>query len=138
RPWMDRQCPANIGRGLFSLQPDIRLRFPKQSAPLVPTYAVVGATAENATSQVFHPSWKRLSRYAAEQDGILPAWQGILDGATFLGMVRADHWAIALPFDEASHPKGIDHNRFPRDALLEALVRFVAADTAKPERPAQP
>jgi hypothetical protein len=139
RPWIDPRCPSNIGNAVDGLLPDVRLRFPKHSSPLVPTYAVVGVTSLEATSKVFHDSWKRLSRYAAEQDGILPAWHGVLDGATFLGVVRADHWAIALPFHEAgSHDKAIDRNRFPRDALFEALLRFVSADVVKSDRAAAP
>jgi hypothetical protein len=98
---------------------------------VLPTYAIVGAARASETSAVFHNSWTRLSRYAAEQDGILAAWQGVPPGATFLGIARADHWGIALPFDEAStHSKAVNHSRFPRDALFEALVRFVSADMA--------
>jgi hypothetical protein len=138
RPWIDPRCPTNIGNAVDELLPDVRLRLAKHSVPLVPTYAVVGVTSSEATSKVFQDSWKRLSRYAAEQDGVLPAWHGVLDGATFLGVVRADHWAVALPFDETGNrPKAIDRNRFPRDALFEALLRFVSADLAKSDR-AQP
>jgi hypothetical protein len=43
-------------------------------------------------------------------------------------VVTGDHWAVALPMSE--HPdagKKVDHNRFPRTALLEAIVRYVTA-----------
>ena len=81
------------------------------------------------------PSWRRLSIHAKEQDGQIVAWEGVLPGAKYLGAARADHWAIALPFDEAPDPpKAIDRNHFPRDALLEAIVRYVSADVAPSER----
>jgi hypothetical protein len=137
RPWFDRQCGANLADGLYSLRPDIRLRFPKHSTPVVPTYSVVGVSSAAETSQALQSSWKRISLYAAEQDGVLAAWQGVPSGAVFLGMARADHWAIALPFEESTFKdKGVNHNRFPRDALFEALVRFVSVDVAKGEKTA--
>jgi hypothetical protein len=34
-----------------------------------------------------------------------------------------------MPFEESPQPpKSVDRNHFPRDALLEAIVRFVTAD----------
>jgi hypothetical protein len=56
----------------------------------------------------------------------------VVPGGTFLGIARADHWAIALPFDEIADPvkrrralRWVDKNVYPRTALLEAIVRFV-------------
>ena len=56
------------------------------------------------------------------------AEEAIIPGARFLGVARGDHWALALPFSEHPNPdvvKRVDKNRFPRAALLEAIVRFV-------------
>jgi len=48
-----------------------------------------------------------------------------------MGYLNADHWAIAVPFNR-SHPfissKFIDKNLFPREVLLEAIVRYVEED----------
>jgi hypothetical protein len=52
----------------------------------------------------------------------------VIPGATLLGYVRADHWAIAMPFSRTSAALAatlIDHNAFPREVLLEAVVRAV-------------
>jgi hypothetical protein len=95
----------------------------------VPGYSIVGETSLDETSSVLRPTWKRLSIYTNDQDGELVAWESVLPGAKYLGAARADHWAIALPFDGSAQPaKGIDRNRFPRDALLEAIVRYVTED----------
>jgi hypothetical protein len=80
-------------------------------------------------SKPLRGSWKRLRTYAVEQDGLLVDWESVLPGAKYLGTARADHWAIALPFEEsAERIDAVDRNHFPRDALLESIVRFVTAD----------
>jgi len=98
-----------------------------RSSPLqVPGYSLVASSTLAETSSVLQPMWKRLSTYAKEQDGEVVAWEAILPGGKYLGSMRADHWAIALPFDTLY--KGIDRNRFPRDAMFEAMIRFVSSD----------
>lgn len=45
-----------------------------------------------------------------------------------LRYVRADHWAIAMPFARDMpwiSAAFIDQNAFPREVLLEAIIRFV-------------
>ena len=44
-----------------------------------------------------------------------------------LGFVNADHWAIAYPFSRNKPALAtlITRNSFPREVLLEAVVRFV-------------
>jgi hypothetical protein len=52
-------------------------------------------------------------------------------GGAFLGTALGDHWAVALPFSEVHNPifdGVVDRNRFPRTALLQAMVRFVVND----------
>jgi hypothetical protein len=129
KPWIAEGCPGNVEDGVQSLMREVRHEFLRQTPIAVQTYSIVGATSLDETSSVLKPSWKRLSVHAREQDGQMIAWEAVLPGARYLGSVRADHWAIALPFEESARlPKGIDRNHFPRDALLEAIVRYVTAD----------
>jgi hypothetical protein len=63
-------------------------------------------------------------RFAGARDAIVP-------GARYPGAARADHLAVALPFDKMAGgevQKFMDHVRYPRAALLESLVRFVVSD----------
>jgi hypothetical protein len=50
-----------------------------------------------------------------------------------VGILNADHWAVAVPVSR-SHPNTatalVDKNDYPREALLEALLRFVEEDLA--------
>ena len=55
----------------------------------------------------------------------------IIPGSTLLGFLNADHWAIAVPVNR-SHPvisrRLVDKNDYPREALLEAVLRFIEDD----------
>ena len=118
---------------------EVRQSFLRQNPMPVPSYSIVGATSLDETSSVLKPSWKRLSVHARDQDGLMIAWEAVLPGARYLGSARADHWAIALPFEESEQTlKGIDRNHFPRDALLEAIVRYVTADLGAAEPKTMP
>lgn len=73
--------------------------------------------------------------YDKDQDGQLTRGDAIVPGSKILGAALSDHFALALPFEKA---KGspfaamMDKNRYPRGALLEAMVRLVVADLEKP------
>ena len=58
----------------------------------------------------------------------------IIPGSTLLGYLNADHWAAAVPI-AAEHPfigrHFVDQNDFPREAIAEALMRFVEEDLAR-------
>ncbi|MGE5243938.1 MAG: hypothetical protein ACM3SQ_06900 [Betaproteobacteria bacterium] len=135
KPWMADQCPGNQADGMHSLLRDVRLRFLRENPLPVHAYSIVASSQAADTSSALRQSWKSLSIYAADEDGVMLAWDAVLPEATFLGSLKADHWAVALPFDAAPKPpKSIDQNRFPRDALLEALVRYVSEDLQHSEK----
>jgi hypothetical protein len=55
----------------------------------------------------------------------------VIPGSVILGYLNADHWAIAVPFNRKSpliSSSLIDKNAFPREVLLEAIVRYVEED----------
>ena len=134
QPWLAAACPGNVQDGMHSLMREVRQSFLRQNPTPVPAYSVVGETTIDETSAALRPSWNRLAVYAKEQDGQMIAWEAVLPGAKYLGAARADHWSIALPFEESPQPpKGINRNHFPRDALLEAIVRYVSGDLAASE-----
>ena len=129
QPWISANCPGNVQDAMASVTREVRQSVLRASPLQVPGYSVVASSTLADTSSALRAMWKRLSLYAKEQDGEVIAWEGLLPGAKYLGTVKADHWAVALPFDQAAKlPKAVDRNRFPRDGLLEAIVRYVSAD----------
>jgi hypothetical protein len=54
-----------------------------------------------------------------------------------MGYLNSDHWAVALPIARSHETIGklfVTENAYPREALLEAVLRFVEEDLAgKPD-----
>jgi hypothetical protein len=58
----------------------------------------------------------------------------VIPGSTLVGYLNADHWALAVPIARTRNTLGsllVTQNAYPREALLEALLRFVEEDLAK-------
>jgi hypothetical protein len=95
----------------------------------VPSYTLVAVSDRRNTSKALLHTWFLLSFYGSRQDGQLLAADGVLSGAKDLGAARADHVAVAQSFERTVGASAMfDHGRYPRAALLEALVRFVISD----------
>jgi len=125
-------------RGAFdSLRPTRRLQF-LATATLpssVRYFSVVGVVEEAETTWSLRTRWKRLAEIDPRNDGQLLWSDAIIPGSTLLGYVRADHLAIALPFSRNPATfmgRLVDQNRFPREVLLEAVVRTVEETLAAP------
>ena len=70
--------------------------------------------------------------------GSRPSTGASSTGSALLGYLNADHWALAVPIARAHRWLGstlIDQNDFPREALLEAVLRMVEEDQAAAGRP---
>jgi hypothetical protein len=112
-----------------SLSREVRYVFNRtwSPPPAVPIFSIVGVVPKDQTSSVLRESRHRLEFYSQDQDSQVIAEEGIVPGAQFLGVARGDHWALALPLAGRSDihvHKRLDHNVYPRTALLEAIVRF--------------
>jgi hypothetical protein len=126
-------CPPGE-RNLHSLSRQERYRFLRDKAAVlntVPSYAMATTSSLAETSLVFVPFWNQLSVYSTDQDGQMAVVEQIPPGAVYLGTARADHWAVAMPFEFDSRlTKIVNHNHYPRIALIEAMTRYVVADLA--------
>jgi dienelactone hydrolase len=126
------KCEGDLSTGFKSLKREVRQAFlASYPDPVVPTYSIVAVAGKDNTSSALLTAQQLLSVFDATNDAQLTKWDAIVPGAKFLGAARADHLAVALPFDMISDgelQKMMNHSRFPRAALLEALVRFVVED----------
>ncbi len=134
--WIDMlhmgSCQGDLTAAFQSLQNGERHAFESQHpTPPVPTYSIAGVSDMTNTSKALVETWRLLSVYNEPQDGQLLAPDTLAPGAADLGQARADHFAIAIPFEslEDSEVQSlVNHNHYPRTALLEALVRYVIGD----------
>jgi hypothetical protein len=125
-------CKGTLPNGFKSLQRSVRDAFLASYPTLgVPAYSIVAKSDRQRTSKSLLETWQLLLTYGSDEDGQLLREDAIYPGAKYLGAALADHFAIALPFDKSSDSAikaGMDKNRYPRAALLEAIVRYVAQD----------
>jgi hypothetical protein len=92
------------------------------------SYSVVAVANDKDTSSVLSIMRRRVSYYSQDQDSQMIAEEALIPGGHLLAVAHADHWAVAWPFSDHPDPKirkRVNRNRYPRVALLEAIVRYV-------------
>jgi hypothetical protein len=126
-------CQGDIAQAARSLRSDVRHAFlVSHPDPVVPTYSIAAISDKDTTSKMLLQAWQMLSAYDTNQDSQLTKQDAIVPASTFLGTARADHLAVALAFEQsAEFASLLDHNHYPRAALLESLVRYVTSDLDK-------
>jgi hypothetical protein len=73
-------------------------------------------------------SYDELAEIDPRNDSQMLFYDQIIAGSVLLGFVNADHWAVALPISRerpATAATVINRNEFPREILLEAIVRHI-------------
>ena len=121
-------CPGGVGDPIASLQRSTRQRWLSQNRlPTAVKYFSLATFAERENiSTILRVAYDRLAGIDPRNDSQLIFYDQIIPGSTLLGYVRADHWAVAIPFSQDRVvPALIDKNEFPREVLLEAIMRFV-------------
>ena len=76
-------------------------------------------------------SLEKLSKQDPRNDGMMLFDDQFIPGSTFIGCVNADHWAVSVPIARTRPgfaKKFVNHNDYPREALLEAILRFIEED----------
>jgi hypothetical protein len=132
RQYNMKGCKGDLASGFKSLQRGVRAAFLAAYPRMpVPSYSIVTRSNNLNTSKALLQTWQLLSTYGPIQDGQLLKADAIVPQSTLLGIALADHFAVALPFDKSTDSmvrNGMDKTRYPRAALLEAIVRFVSTD----------
>jgi pimeloyl-ACP methyl ester carboxylesterase len=123
-------CDPGDGQGIKSLRRAERLSFlSRVTLPASVRYVSLGAIPmPDEVTPLLRSGWERLASIDPLNDGQVFSSDAVIPGSLLAGFVRADHWAVALPFSRTS-PKlaatVIRHNEFPREILLESLIRLV-------------
>lgn len=128
-------CDSGDGGGVESLRTGVRrawlARNPMPSA--VPTYSFVTLPQPERISSILRGSNKKLSMVDGRNDSQLIFYDQIIPGSSLGGYLNADHWAIAVPIGREHNTIGslfVTENAYPREALMEAVLRFVEEDLA--------
>jgi hypothetical protein len=94
------------------------------------SYSLVSYAARDQISAVLRSSYDDLSLIDPRNDSQMLFYDQIVPRSTLLGYLNADHWAVAMPLarDAVLMDLLVDHNAFPREILLEAILKQVEED----------
>jgi hypothetical protein len=93
-------------------------------------YSLASFASRERISAILRPSYDALALIDPRNDGQLLFYDQILPESTLLGYLNADHFAIGLPLlrDHPQLAAELDRNAFPRELVLEAIVKYVEDD----------
>lgn len=130
-------CRACGGEGVESLTPEVRRAFLETHTPVagVRSYSVGAAVGADGMSKGMMSSYRALCRIDPLTDGQMLLADQILPSSQLLGVLNGDHIAVGMPFNRNTGLLGrwiaqhvLDKNAFPREVLVEAIVRRVVED----------
>jgi len=131
-------CTSGDGGAVQSLRPATRKAWIAQN-PLPPElhyYSIVTFPKPERISSILKSSYDKLSRVDARNDSQVIFYDQVVPGSTLVAYINADHWALAVPVARTHTTIGslfVTQNAYPREALTEALLRFVEEDLAMPK-----
>jgi hypothetical protein len=137
-------CDAGDGGGIDSLRRSTRRDWLARHAlpRSVRYFSLVALPEPDRVSAILRPGYRRIADVDPRNDGQVVWADALIPAGTFLGYANADHWAVALPIVRAV-PAGLrtaaaavlDRNAFPREVLLETIVRHVEEELAESASP---
>ena len=122
-------CAPGTGAEINDLRRDVRLEWWRRNrhAVNVPVFALVAAPRPDRVSPATRLTYDRLARQDPRNDGKLLAQDQIVPGGYLLGYANADHWAVAIPLDEALPSWSMLYrDNVPRPALVRGAIDVVA------------
>jgi hypothetical protein len=130
RHWPGARCTTGKGSAVESLRPQVRETWlANHTLPRdFPYFSLVTYPNPERISSILKSSYKKLSQIDGRNDGQVLSYDQIIPGSILLGYLNADHWALVVPVARSHSMLGgtfVDHNDYPREALLEAVLRFV-------------
>ena len=127
------RCEKGDAKAVESLRTSVRRAWLANN-PLpqeFPYYSVVTYPNPDRISSVLRGSYDKLSKVDARNDSQLIFYDQVIPGSALAAYVNADHWALVVPVNR-THPKigamFTTQNAYPREALLETILRFVEED----------
>ncbi|WP_232533137.1 hypothetical protein [Ramlibacter pinisoli] len=130
-------CQSGDGGAVESLRPGVRMKWLAQN-PLpreVRYYSLVTFPQPERISSILSRSYGKLAQIDARNDSQVIFYDQVIPDSALVGYVNADHWALAVPIARTHTTVGslfVTQNAYPREALLEALLRFVEEDLETP------
>lgn len=124
------ECDEGDGGALDSLKPSTRRDYARthELPGTVQYYSLASFAEREQISFALRGGYDDLTKIDPRNDSQMLFYDQIIPGGALLGFVNADHWAVALPIARempAVAATLINRNEFPREILLEAIIRHV-------------
>jgi len=132
-------CNVGDEGAVKSLRPEIRRKWLAEN-PLprdVPYYSIVAFPRPERISSILQSAYDKLALIDGRNDAQVIFYDQVIPGSALIAYVNADHWAVAVPIARTHDVIGslfVTQNAYPREALLEAVLRFVEEDLAASTR----
>jgi pimeloyl-ACP methyl ester carboxylesterase len=126
-------CESGDGTAVASLRPAARRAW-LAANPLprdVRYYSLVTFPRPERISSALKSGYRKLARIDTRNDGQVIFYDQVIPGSNLVAYVNADHWALAVPIARSHSMIGamfVTENAYPREALVEALLRFIEED----------
>jgi len=126
-------CGSGDGGAVASLRPGVRKQW-LAANPLPEAlhyYSLATFPQPERISSILKQSYDKVSRVDARNDSQVIFYDQVVPGSVLVGYLNADHWAVAVPIARTHTTIGallVTQNAYPREALAEALLRFVEED----------
>lgn len=131
------ECDRGDGGAIASLKTAVRQKWladnplPKE----VEFFSIVTYPSEQRVSRGLKSTYLTLAQVDKRNDTQVLIYDQMIPDSTLLAYVNADHWAVAVPVAR-NHPfvanALVDQNSYPREALLEAILRYLDARLSQP------
>lgn len=127
-------CDEGDGESLQSLSPEVRKAFLADNTlpEHIRYYSVVAFPSPMRISFGLKSSYNKLAKIAdARNDSQLVFTDQVIPASTVLAFANADHWAMAVPVARQhtfAASTFVSQNNFPREVILEALLRYLEED----------
>ncbi len=127
------ECGPGDGGGVASLRTGERRKWLALN-PLpsdLRYYSLVTFPDPERISRVLKSGYRKLASIDARNDSQMVFYDQVIPGSTLMAYVNADHWALTLPIARSHETVGklfVTQNAYPREALLEAVLRFIEED----------
>lgn len=122
---------------VVSLRPSVRQAWLDENAlpAHISYYSVITFPERDRISWVLRDGHALVGMKDLRNDTQVIVFDQIIPGSTVAAVVNADHWAVAVPVAR-SHPligkTLVDKNDYPREAFLEAILRYVEENLQRP------
>lgn len=122
-------CQAGDGKALDSLSRVARQQWLIDN-PLpaeVLYFSLVALPQPEQVSRILRMNHRQLAKFSATNDSQVLAEDALIPGSDLLAYANADHWALTLPLTRQWPFLRflLDKNDYPREILLESIVRYV-------------